>query len=77
MSKKDISNAMNNFFCTTGRNQADKIQPAADPLLSGENEVKKDKAKFNFKTIEVKDIRGAFAKVKKTTTSFGNDNISS
>ena len=67
---------MNNFFCTTGRNQADKIQPAADPLLSGENEVEKDKAKFNFKIIEVKDIRDAFAKVK-TTVSFGNDNISS
>ena len=74
--KKDVSNEMNNFFCTIGSNLADKIQPAANPLLSGEYEVNKDKAKFNFKTIEVKDIRDAFAKAK-TTMSFGNDNISS
>ena len=56
---------MNNFFCTIGRNLADKIQPAANPFLSGEYEVNKDKAKFNFKTIELKYIKGAFAKVKK------------
>ena len=32
--KKDVSNAMKNFFCTIGRDLADKIQPAANPLLS-------------------------------------------
>ena len=74
--KEDISNAMNNFFCTIGSDLADKIQPAANPLLSGEYEVNKDKAKFHFKTIELKDIRDAFAKVK-TAKSFGIDNISS
>ena len=74
--KKDVSNAMNNFFCTIGRDLADKIQLAANPLLSGEFVVNKDKAKFNFKTIELNDIRDAFAKVK-TTKSFGVDNISS
>ena len=74
--KKDVSNAMNNFFCAKGRDLADKIQPAAYPLLSGEYEVNKDKAKFHFKTIELKDIRDAFAKVK-TTKSFGIDNMSS
>ena len=74
--KKDVSNAMNNFFCTIGRDLADKIQLAANPLLSGEYVVNKDKAKFNFKTIELKDIRDAFAKVK-TTKSFGVNNISS
>ena len=67
---------MNTFFCTIGRDLADKIQPAANPLLSGEYEVNKDKAKFQFKTIELKDIRDVFAKVK-TTKSFGMDNISS
>ena len=36
----------------------------------------KDKAKFHFKKIELKDIRDAFAKVK-TAKSFGTDNISS
>ena len=74
--KKDVSNSMNNFFCTIGRELADKIQPASNPLLSGDYEVNKDKAKFNFKTIELKDIRDAFAKVK-TSKSFGIDNISS
>ena len=67
---------MNNFFCTIGRELADKIQPAINPLLSGEYEVNKDKAKFHFKTVELKDIRDAFAKVK-TAKSFGIDNISS
>ena len=74
--KKDVSNAMNNFFCTIGRELADKIQSAINPLLSGEYEVNKDKAKFHFKTVELKDIRDAFAKVK-TANSFGIDNISS
>ena len=40
---------MNNYFCTIGSDLADKIQPAANPLLSGEYEVTKDKAKFRFK----------------------------
>ena len=74
--KKDVSNAMNNFSCTIGRELADKIQPAINPLLSGEYEANKDKAKFHFKTVELKDIRDAFAKVK-TAKSFGIDNISS
>ena len=48
----------------------------SNPLLSGEYEVNKDKAKFHFKAIELKDIRDAFSKVK-TAKSFGTDNISS
>ena len=74
--KKDISNAMNNFFCSVGKDLANKIPPVPNPLLSGDYEVNKDKAEFNFKTIEVKDIRAAFAKIK-TAKSFGTDNISS
>ena len=74
--KKDVSNSMNNFFCTIGRELADKIQPAINPLLTGEYEVNKDKAKFHFKTIELKVIKDAFSKVK-TAKSFGIDNISS
>ncbi|XP_065056335.1 uncharacterized protein LOC135684631 [Rhopilema esculentum] len=78
--KKDVFNAMNNFFCTIGRDLADKVQPAANPLLTGNRsnriKVNKDKAKFNFEIIELKDIRDTFAKVE-TTKSFGIDNISS
>ena len=74
--KKEISNVMNNFFCSVGKDLANKIAPVPNPLLSGDYEVNKDRAEFNFKTIEVKDIRAAFAKVK-TAKSFGIDNISS
>ena len=74
--KKEISNVMNNFFCSVGKDLANKIAPVPNPLLSGDYEVNKDRAEFNLKTIEVKDIRAAFAKVK-TTKSFGIDNISS
>ena len=38
--------------------------------------MKKTKAKFHFRTIEVQEIRDAFAKVK-TAKSFGIYNISS
>ena len=55
---------------------ADKIQPAINPLLSGEYEINNDKPKFHFKAVELKDIRDAFAKVK-AAKSFGIDNISS
>ena len=74
--KKEISNVMNNFFCSVGKDLANKIAPVPNPLLSGDYEVNKDRAEFNFKTIEVKDIRAAFAKIK-TAKSFGIDNISS
>eukprot|EP00794_Sanderia_malayensis_P016541 gene16541-18216_t len=59
--KKDISNAMNSFFCSIGKDLADKIHPAPNPLLAGDFEVNKHKARFNFRTIEVQEIRGAFA----------------
>ena len=73
-----LMSLMNLCRCTSalGRDLADKIQLAANPLLSGEYEINKDKAKFHFKTIEINDIRDAFAKVK-TTKSFGIDMISS
>ena len=74
--RKDVSNSMSNFFCTIGGELADKIQSASNPLLSGEYEVNKDKAKFHFKAMDLKDIRDAFSKVK-TAKSFGTDNISS
>ena len=74
--KQDISNGMNNFFCSIGKELANKIDPAPNPLLSGEYEVDKNKAVFNFKTIELKGIRDAFASIK-TAKSFGIDNISS
>ena len=74
--KQDISNVMNSFFCSIGKELANKIAPTPNPLLSGEYEVNKSKAVFNFKTIELIGIRDAFAKLK-TARSFGIDTISS
>ena len=67
---------MNSYFCSVGKDLADKISPVANPLLSGDFEMNKTKAKFHFRTIEVQEIRDAFAKVK-TAKSFGTDNIPS
>ena len=64
------------YFCSVGKDLADKISPVANPLLSGDFEMNKAKAKFHFSAIEVQEIRDAFAKVK-TAKSFGIDNISS
>ena len=74
--RKDIPHEMNSYFCSVGKDLADKISPVANPLLSGDFEMNKTKAKFHFRTIEVQEIRDAFAKVK-TAKSFGIDNISS
>ena len=74
--KKNISNTMNSFFCSVGKDLADKIDSSPNPLLSGDYDVNKNKAKFRFKTIKVQEIRDAFATVK-TAKSFGTDNISS
>ena len=62
--KKGISDAMNNFFCSLGKEQAEKIDSVPNPLLTGEYEVNANKAKFNFRTIEVKEIRAAFVKME-------------
>ena len=62
---------MNSFFCSVGKDLADKIDPAPNPLLAGDYEIKK-----HFRTIKVQEIRDAFASVE-TAKSFGTDNISS
>ena len=46
--KKGTSDAMNNFFCSIGKELADKIDSVPNPLLTGEYEVNANKAKFNF-----------------------------
>ena len=73
--KNDISDAMNNLFCSVGKDFADKIHPAQNPLLAGNYEVNKQKARFHFRTIEVQEVRDAFATVE-TAERFGTDNIS-
>lgn len=75
LTKKDISNTMNSFFCTIGEELASKIDATPTPLLSGDYDDTVNSVKFRFKIIEVQEIRDAIAKTK-TSKSFGNDNIS-
>ena len=74
--KTDVSNATSNFFCTVGKDLAGKIDPAPNPLLSGAVEINTEKVKFCFRTIGVREIKDALAKIK-TAKSSGTDNISS
>ena len=37
--QKEISNKMNTFFCSVGKDLVDKIDPVPNPLLSGDYEV--------------------------------------
>ena len=76
VNKKDISNTMNNYFCSIGKDLANDIDPVPNPLLCGNYEVNYIKARFYFKAITIQDIRTAFAKIK-TAMSFGTDCISS
>ena len=66
---------MNSFFCSVGKDLAEKIDPAPNPLVAGDYQINKHKATFHFRTIEVQEIRGAFATVK-TAKCFGIDKIS-
>ena len=74
--RKDIPDAMNSYFCSVGKDLADKISQVPNSLLSGDFEMNKTKANVHFRTIGVQEMRDAFAKVK-TAKSFGIDNISS
>ena len=74
--KGGISNEMNRFFCSVGKDLTDKIDPVPNPLLSGDYAINKNRTEFHFKSISVQHIWEARAKVK-TTKGFGIDNISS
>ena len=67
---------MKSSFCSVGKHLADKIDATPNPLLSGNFDMNKPKAKCRFRTIHVQEIRDAFAKLK-TANSFGVYNISS
>ena len=64
---------MDSFLCSVGKDLAEKIDPAPNPLLEGDYEVNK-RVIFSFRTIEAQEIRDAFATVE-TAKSFGTDNI--
>ena len=71
--RKDIPDAMNSYFCSVGKDLADKISPVANPLLSGDFEMNKTKAKFHFRTIDTNDLPQA---VQNSTVSMYADDTS-
>ena len=76
VNKQEISNTMNDYFCSVGKDLASKIEDAPNPMLTGEYNLNPDNRRFNFRPIVVQDIRDAIGKIK-TSKSLGSDNISS
>ena len=74
--KNEISNKMNDYFCTIGKELADKIDPSPNPLLVGNYRINEGNKTMKFTKINEQNIRDAIGKIK-TSKGFGNDNISS
>ena len=74
--KKEISQSMNDFFCSIGKDLASKIEGGYDPLTFCDYFVNSIAAKFVFKSINAEQVREAIGKLR-TSKSFGDDGISS
>ena len=76
VNRQEISNTMNEYFCSVGKDLASKIEDAPNPMLTGKYNLNPNNKRFNFRPIVVQDIRDAMGKIK-TSKSLGSDNISS
>lgn len=74
--KGEISQSMNNFFCSIGKDLASTIEGGYDLLIFCDYFSSSNAAKFTFKSIHAEKIREAIGKPK-ISKSFGNDDISS
>ena len=74
--KREISNTMNDYFCTIGNELADEIDRSPNPLLVGDYRINEGNKTMKFTKINEQHIRDAIGKIK-TSKGFGNDNISS
>ena len=74
--KQKIADAMNEYFYSVGKDLAEKIEYAPNPLLLGDYDVNPEGKCFRSKTIDVRNIRDAIGKIK-NSKGFGADNISS
>ena len=74
--KREISNTMNNYFCSVGEDLANNVEKSSNPLLTGKYTVNQTAVCFEFKEVECTHIRDAICKMK-TSKGSGNDNISS
>ena len=76
VNRQEISNTMNEYFCSVGKDLASKIEDSPNPMLTGKYNLNPDNKRFNFRRIVVQDIRDAMGKIK-ISKSLGSDNISS
>ena len=76
LEKKEISNTMNDYFCTIGQELADEIDQSPNPRLVGDYMINEGNKAMKFTKISEQHIRDAIDKTK-TSKGFGNDNISS
>ena len=76
LNKQTIADTMKEYFCSVGKDLAEKLEYAPNPLLFRNFNVNPEEKCFRFKTIHVKNIRDAVGKIK-TSKDFGADNISS
>ena len=74
--KRKISQSMNTFFCSIGKDLANNIEEGYDPLILCHYFKNSNAAKFIFKSIHSQQIREAIGKLK-ASKSFGDDGISS
>ena len=76
VNKQKIADAMNEYFCSVGKDLAEKIYYAPNLLLSGDHNVNPEEKCFRFKTINLRNIRDAIGRIK-TSKGFSTANISS
>ena len=73
---REISNTMNDCFCTIGQELADEIDQSPNPLLVGDHMISKCIIIMKFTKISEQHIRDAIDGTN-ASKGFGSDNISS
>ena len=76
VNQQKLVDAMNEYFCSFGKDLAEKLEYAPNPLLSGGYSVNPEEKCLKFTTIDVRNIRDAIGKIK-NSKGFSTDNISS
>ena len=74
--KSDISNAMNDHFCSVGKHFNKAIPFKSNLLLANKYPVNNNKSLFMFKTMDTRQIEQTVSKMK-TSLGSGHDEISS
>ena len=70
--KREVSQSMNSFFCSIGRDLASNVEGGYDPLILCDYFQNSNATKFTFKSIHSQQSREAIGKLE-TSKSFGDD----